>query len=69
MQRGGGSQEERQQMSEYTYDRPDNPLSDAIEAIVGERPPIETRGAYSFTDLSQSDQSWLQDWCSDRTQP
>ena len=54
---------------EYTYDRPANPLAEAIEAVVGERPPLETVGAYTFNDLSQSDQDWLQDWCSERARP
>jgi hypothetical protein len=56
-------------VSRYTYRRPANPLSEAIEAIIGERPPLETDGAYQFNDLSQSDQSWIQDWCSDRCNP
>jgi hypothetical protein len=56
-------------MTEYTYGRPENPLADVIESITGKRPPLDTTGAYSFTDLSQSDQSWLQDWCSDNCEP
>jgi len=54
---------------EYTYDTPENPLADAIEAVVGERPPLETSFAYSWNDLSEADKHWLQDWCSERARP
>jgi len=53
----------------YTYEKPENPLADAIAAIVGETPPLETVGAYCFNDLSESDQEWLQHWCSERANP
>jgi hypothetical protein len=56
-------------VGKYTYEKPVDPLSEAIAAIVGERPPLETVGAYCFNDLSESDQSWLQDWCSDQCKP
>lgn len=54
---------------EHTYETPENPLADAIEAIVGERPPIETAFAYRWNDLSEADKHWLQDWCSERARP
>lgn len=56
-------------MGKYTYRRPANPLAEAIEVVVGERPPLETVGAYRFNDLSQSDQSWIQDWCGNLARP
>jgi len=52
-----------------TYDTPENPLADAIEAIVGERPPLETAFAWKWDDLSEADKHWLQDWCSERARP
>lgn len=56
-------------MSTYTYRRPENPLAEAIEAIVGERPPLETTFAWKWDDLSECDKRWLQDWCSERARP
>lgn len=51
------------------HDQPDNPFSDAIEALVGEKPPLETQCAFDFNDLCESDKEWIQDWCSERASP
>jgi hypothetical protein len=49
--------------------RVENPLTEALEAITGEKPPAYTHGAFSCDDLAEKDVTDLQDWCSLHARP
>ncbi len=56
-------------MSQPIYPDVVNPLADALEALLGIRPELTTSGAYSFNDLNNEDQEWIQDFCSFHCKP
>ncbi|WP_417744764.1 hypothetical protein [Rosistilla oblonga] len=57
-------------MSDFTFfGKVDNPLSEAIEAIVGEAPPVDLTGCYSLREIEDDAFIDLQNWASDHAKP
>lgn len=46
-----------------------NPLTEALQAITGKKPPSYTHGAFSSSDLLDENVTDLQDWCSVNARP
>lgn len=46
-----------------------SPLSEALTAVVGDKPPVNLDGVHCITEISDDDFTALQNWCADNAKP
>jgi len=52
-----------------SYYHSDDPLFEALTAIVGKEPPMQLKGIQKSDELTEADQTKLYEWCTQNATP